>query len=99
MIKGMHQLVSIATSMATGIKGVCYHDLVCKADQWDWGVSDLQAVLLLRNNWNATALSKITKLKKQYNWVCNKVKNDSRWMKASKIWQKEKEEQTEEILD
>ena len=31
----MHHPVSMATSVATGVKGVCYHNLVCKADQWD----------------------------------------------------------------
>ena len=34
MIKGVHHPVSMATSVATGTKGVCYHCLVCKADQW-----------------------------------------------------------------
>ena len=32
-IKTVHCLVSMATSVATGIKGVCYPCLVCKADQ------------------------------------------------------------------
>ena len=33
VIKGMHHPVSMATSVATGIKGVCYCCLVYKAGQ------------------------------------------------------------------
>ena len=42
-IKDMHRPVSMAASVATGIKSVCYRCLVCKADQRGVLLSDLQA--------------------------------------------------------
>ena len=54
-IKGMHHPISMTTSVATGIKGVCYHNLVCKADQWDcFTLRSSGSLYLLKYNWNAT---------------------------------------------
>ena len=61
----MHRPVSMATSVATGIKvyaimateikDVSSHNLVCKADQWEWFTLRYSGCLyLLKYNWNAT---------------------------------------------
>ena len=51
MIKGMHHPISMATSIATGIKGVCYHYLVCNAKQGLFYSTICRQALFIKIQW------------------------------------------------
>lgn len=72
--KEVQHLGSMATSMATGtkvhvimdsrIKGVCYHNLFSKDDQWDcFTLRSLGSLYLLKYNGNGTTHTHINKEK------------------------------------
>ena len=56
-IKGMHHVVSMATSVAT----VCYHYLVSKTYQWNcFALRSSGSLYLLKYNWNTTTKDSLT---------------------------------------
>ena len=57
VIKGMHHAVFMIRSVTTGVKVVYYHNLVCKADQWDcFSLRSVSSLYLLKYNWNASTI-------------------------------------------
>ena len=77
-IKDMYHyyLVSIANSLASGIKCECHHSLVCKYDQWDYFILWSSGKLYLlkeKSNHYSSSVGRVHAWKEFYMWNTMKI--------------------------